>query len=104
MLPAALERALQQLAAAAERKGAGGFADLAVADRLELLNELAAAAPELLPGLLPPVYTAYYQRPEVARAIGMESWPPHPGGFEVESGDLSLLDPVRKRGELWRRV
>ncbi|MGH7054344.1 MAG: hypothetical protein ACREFK_16060 [Stellaceae bacterium] len=29
------------------------------------------------------------------RSLGMEPRPPYPKGFEVESGDWSLLDPVR---------
>ena len=104
MLRATIEGVMEPLAVAARREGADCFADLDEGTRVELLQELVAASPELLPGLLPPVYTAYYQRPEVVRAIGIESWPPHPKGYELEAGDLTLLDPVRRRGDLYRRV
>ena len=99
-----LERGLSRLAEAARRVGAERFSELAAGDRLQLLNELAETEPELIQGLLAPTYAAYYQRPEVVRAIGIESWPPHPQGYVVETGDLSLLDPVRQRGEFYRRV
>jgi hypothetical protein len=40
----------------------------------------------------------------VLEAIGMEARAPFPKGFEVEPGDLSLLDPVRRRGRVYREV
>jgi hypothetical protein len=40
----------------------------------------------------------------VMRSIGMEARPPFPKGHELEQGDWSLLEPVRARGRIWRRV
>jgi hypothetical protein len=45
---------------------------------------------------------AYYQAPRVVEALGLEARPPHPKGYEVELGDLTLLDEVRRRGKLYR--
>jgi hypothetical protein len=38
------------------------------------------------------------------RSLGMEPRPPFPTGHEVEQGDWSLLDPVRKRAKFYRDV
>ena len=46
----------------------------------------------------------YYRDPRVLTALGIEPRPPFPKGYQVEQGDFSLLDPVRARGEIWRRV
>ena len=40
------------------------------------------------------VYALYYQNPAVLEGIGAAAGPPFPQGNTVESGDLSLLDPV----------
>ncbi len=46
----------------------------------------------------------YYRDDRVMASLGMEPRPPFPKGFEVEQGDLSLLDPVRARGRIWREA
>lgn len=49
------------------------------------------------------VASCYYRDARVLRSLGREPKPPMPDGFEVETGDFSLLDQVRARGEIWRR-
>ena len=46
----------------------------------------------------------YYQDDKVMIALGMEARPPFPKGNEVVSGDLSLLDPVREKKQIYRDV
>lgn len=46
----------------------------------------------------------YYLDARVMQAIGLPARPPFPEGYTVPRGDLSLLDPVRERGEIWRRA
>jgi len=83
---------------------AGGcFADLP-ADRR---NAVAAAFREA--GGVPAgflnraILQCYYRDDRVMRSLGMEPRPPFPKGFEVEQGDWSMLDPVRKRSpKIWR--
>lgn len=48
------------------------------------------------------VAAAYYRDDRVLRAIGHEARAPFPKGYEVEAGDWSLLDPVRRRAPFWR--
>ena len=50
------------------------------------------------------VASCYYRDPRVLTSLGREARAPMPKGFEVEEGDFSLLDPVRARGPVWRRV
>ena len=44
----------------------------------------------------------YYRDDRVMRSIGLEARPPHPQGYEVEQGDWSLVDPVKKKAPFYR--
>ena len=46
----------------------------------------------------------YYQHDDVSRAIGLWKTPPFPEGYNVEEGDLSLLESVYLRGSIYRNV
>lgn len=48
------------------------------------------------------VARAYYRDDRVLRSIGVEVRPPFPKGYEIEEGDWSSLDPVRRRGKIYR--
>jgi hypothetical protein len=48
------------------------------------------------------VMQSYYQDPRVLEASGLSTRPPFPLGHEVESGDWSLLDPVKQRDPFYR--
>lgn len=48
------------------------------------------------------ILQCYYRDDRVLNAIGVEPRPPFPKGHELEQGDWSLLDPVRKRAPFWR--
>lgn len=98
----AVVQGLTALAELAAGRGSPDFAALPGDVRLELLNELAAAQPAFLPGLIFHTYVGYYQDPRVLQGLGMEPRPPHPEGYELETGDLSLLDPVRRRPPMYR--
>ena len=45
---------------------------------------------------------AYYQHDDVLKAIGLEARPPFPKGYEVEEGDILLLESVYYRGKIYR--
>jgi hypothetical protein len=76
---------------------ARGFARLSHTERSDALSELP-------PVVILHAYSAYYQHPRIAEALGLEPRPPHPKGYEMAPNDLSLLDLVRRRGRLWRSV
>ena len=44
----------------------------------------------------------YYQHDDVLKAIGLEAPPPFPKGYELEEGDILLLEPVYYRGKIYR--
>ena len=67
-----------------------------------LLDQDAASDPGFVPLLIAPTYVNYYEQPSVLLALGLEPRPPHPLGHTLEPGDLSLLDPVRRRPKLYR--
>jgi len=88
----------------ARGRGAMNFAALAETERAAVLDEAARSQPSFLPSLIFHTFVGYYQHERVVRALGVETHPPYPKGFQVEAGDLSLLDPVRKRAKMYREV
>jgi hypothetical protein len=102
-LRSAIDAGLSALGELLAIRGAEDLAAITEPERLEVMNELATRAPTFVPGLVFHTYVAYYQHDGVVLALGLEPRPPHPKGFELEEGDLSLLDPVRQRDPLFRR-
>ena len=84
-----------------ERRG-GGFVTLDPAGRVAVAEAFHAARRELARPLITLVAQCYYRDERVMASLGMEPRPPYPDGFEVEQGDWSLLDPVRRRERLYR--
>jgi hypothetical protein len=93
-------RALADLAVLA----GGGFAELAPARRNEVAARLREAGGAPLAALVRVVLLCYYRDDRVMRSLGQEPRPPFPKGHVVEQGDWSLLDPVRARPKMYRRV
>ena len=91
--------ALDELAAG---RGARCFAELSGQEKRDVLNELATTQPAFLPGLIFQTYVGYYQNARVVEALGLEARPPYPKGYDLELGDLTLLDAVRQRTKLYR--
>mgnify|MGYP001475691429 CR=1 FL=1 len=48
------------------------------------------------------VIDCYYQNDDVLRAIGLDPRPPFPDGYNVDEGDIMLLEPVFLRGKIYR--
>lgn len=46
----------------------------------------------------------YYRDPRVMSALKIDNRPPFPKGYIQEPNDFALLEPVRKRGEVFRKV
>ncbi len=72
------------------------------------LRAVEAAEPAAFERVVSAAYNAYYLDPSVRDAIerrtGYENRPPQPEGYELPPFDESLLDPVKARGPIWRRV
>ena len=82
----------------------GSFADLAAARRAEVAATLCAEGGGPLAALVRVVLLCYYRDNRVMRSLGQEPRPPFPKGHVVEQGDWSLLEPVRARPPIYRRV
>ena len=93
---------LNRLETDAQLRFGAAFADLDPHARQRLVNSLRLDDPHFLRGLALHTFTCYYQHDRVLAALGIEPRAPYPLGYEVKSGDLSLLDPVRRRGRIWR--
>ena len=87
---------------AVDKASGGRLADLLPADQSSLLARLRATDAGLLSVVEAVVSRAYYRDDRVLKSIGMEARPPYPNGYDVEQGDWSLLDPVRKRAAMYR--
>ena len=97
-----LTHGLAALDDVARRVGAAGFASLSPAARIDALRDIERAEPMFVPTLLTLACVGYYSAEPVVAALKGSARPPHPLGYELESDDLSLLDPVRARGKLYR--
>ncbi|MBY0279935.1 gluconate 2-dehydrogenase subunit 3 family protein [Candidatus Binatia bacterium] len=86
----------------ARRRGVTDYRALSDADRLAVLNEVAAADPGFVPSLMFLAYSTYYVEDRVIAALDLEPRPPHPQGYAMAANDLTLLEPVRARSKLWR--
>jgi hypothetical protein len=82
----------------------GIFADAPVDVQRSIVQQFRDEHPSLAAVLVAVTARCYYRDDRVMRSLGMEPRPPFPKGFEVESGDWSLLDPVRARPKIYRDV
>ena len=103
MLPT-LREELHAVDARAHAETGRAFLDLTAAEQQTVVAAARAEAPEFLRGLALCAVTSYYQDDRVLAALGMEARPPFPKGYEMPSGDLSLLVPVRGRGAIYREA
>jgi len=104
-MPAVREMIVQSVAALDEiavRRTGRRFATLEPPDRIAALDDLAASEHAFPPVLVLHAYAGYYQEPAVLAALGLEPRPPHPAGYATIEGDLTLLEPVRRRARMYR--
>jgi len=87
-----------------ETLAGGVFADLDAARRESVAATFRETGGEPLKLLTRIILQCYYRDDRVMRSLDMEVRPPFPKGFDLEQGDWSLLDPVRKRAKLYRDV
>lgn len=84
-----------------ERAG-GSFADLPAETARAVAERARTAGGTSLMFLSRIILGCYYRDDRVMRSLHMEIRPPFPQGFEIEQGDWSMLEQVRKRGRIWR--
>ena len=74
------------------------------ASRLALIESIRREIPAYLDRLAFETYSCFYQDDRVLDVIGLEKRPPYPKGYEVDAGDLGLLEAVRSRGRIYREA
>ncbi len=84
------------------------FPALSKDEQINSLKIMEVANPDAFETILKACYSAYYTDPEIRRILeqktGYEARPPQPLGYEMLPFDESLLEPVRARGQIWRKV
>jgi len=80
------------------------LADLDPAKREAVAKEFRSSGGAAAAVLIRVVLQCYYRDDRVLRSLGLELRPPFPQGYPLEQGDWSLLDPVKARPSMWRRV
>lgn len=97
-----LRAELDQLDAEAWETHREAFASLDPATREGLVNAVREREPHFMRTLAMQTVICYYQDDRVLEAIGVGARPPFPQGYEVPAGDLTLLEPVRRRCKVYR--
>jgi hypothetical protein len=98
----ALREELDELERRSKVRFGRGFVALEQEERKSLAEELRAQTPAFMNRLAMETLACYYQHERVLAGLGLEARPPYPKGYQVVQGDLSLLDPVRARGKIYR--
>jgi hypothetical protein len=97
-----LRRELEVLELRSHERFVRGFAELNSGERQSLIGEMRAQDPLFMSRLAMETLACYYQHDRVVEGLGRETRPPYPKGYQVVPGDLSLLEPVRARGKIYR--
>ncbi len=95
-------RELEELERRSLERFARGFAELPQRERKSLIEAMRAQEPSFMSRLAMETLACYYQHDRVLGGLGLEARPPYPKGYQVVPGDLSLLEPVRARGKIYR--
>lgn len=95
---------LDQLEADAQSQFGASFSALAQSEAKGIVDTQRSANAQFMAELARQTVACYYQQDRVMSAIGMQVRPPFPQGYEVHFADLTLLDPVRARGQIYRDV
>ena len=95
-------RGLAQIEMTSHSRHSSEFADLSADQKDGVLSEVESAEPKFFEALVLQTYNGYYTDSGVLELLGLEARPPQPRGYEVEPGDLTLLENVKKRGKVYR--
>lgn len=98
---------LQQLATVTENLPKN-FYTLSRDSQTVYLSTVEKEQPAAFQAVLKAAYSAYYTDQTVRQILetktGYEARPPQPHGYELQSFDEELLEPVRAKGPIWREV
>jgi hypothetical protein len=86
------------------RLAGGPLAELDETGRNSVATKFRASGGAAAAALTRVVLQCYYRDDRVLHSLGLELRPPFPNGYTLEQGDWSLLDTVKARSPMWRRV
>jgi len=95
---------LTQIELASARQTGRAFGDLDATTQESVLRAVEEASPEFVAVLVEHTYRGYYILPDVHAAIGYDSRPPQPAGYELPPFREELLTLQRKRSTFWRQT
>ena len=93
---------LAQLEIAASQRGSEGFVALVPDSQDDTLGQVEQAHPAFFRELVRQCYNFYYTNVDVFDLIGYSL--PDPQDYQPLPFDESLLEPVKRRGQMWRPV
>lgn len=96
--------AVQTLLAAFNHHAGNRLTSLPGAEQAILIDDCRQQAGAAVAVLVNAVVRCYYRDDRVMQSLGLEPRPPFPQGHVLPEGDWVLLDPVRARGPIWRKV
>lgn len=99
-----LRGAVEAVGAGSQERSARPFLELATPERVEVLEGLETADPDVFFGLSFLVYEAYYVQPAVWELLGYEPYPTGEAGPALQPFDESALARVRSMPSLYREV
>ena len=80
------------------------FAGLSPEEKYRALRQVEQEESDFWDALVQQTYNGYYTDPAILSLIRQEARPPQPRGYPMRPFDLKLLDNVRNRAPLYRRV
>ena len=89
---------------AGQKEGLAGFTGLPDDRKDKVLRQIESELPEFFASLVKQTYNGYYTNTTILELLGPEVRPPQPLGHDIEPGDMSLLEKVRKRGRAYRLI
>ena len=97
-------RGISSLTTLSKEKYGSGFCELGDAKKTALLTELENTDTAFFRNLVLHTYNGYYTDPNVLKILDLDVRAPQPQGYELESGDISALQQVRSRGQIYREA
>ena len=95
-------RGLAQIDILSHGRHAKGFTDLSTVEKDAVLGDVESSEPGFFGDLVRHTYNGYYTHRTVIEFLGLEARPPQPRGYQVEPGNLGLIENVKKRGQVYR--
>ena len=101
---ATIAPALNHVESIAAQRFDTAYAELDAATRAQIASELSRSRFAGVGTLVTITAQCYYRDDRVMGSLDMEPRAPYPQGFDLPEGNFSLLEPVRRRGRIYREV